>query len=370
MKFVSRVAFAMATIALPASAALFTAAPAVAQALAPAVGKPLQQASSAAKAGNLAAAQKAVAQARAAAKTPAERTKVAQMAAYVHTRGGNYAQAAAELESIGAPASQLAPLYYQAKNYDKAIATARKSGQTTIIAQSYVMQGKPAEAAKIYQQMVDKNPNNASALQNLAGAQFRMGDRAAYLATTQKLIRLDATPARWRALLVDMKNEPMARDAKLALYHLMRETGTLTSLPDIQEFTKTAIVAGQPGVAADVVKNAGDIIPADDAQMSRVAEAGAKRQAAAIAQAPAQARQPDTALAAGHAFVGAGQYPQAIAAYTTAEKGPKPEDATMFKGIAQVRNGDVAAAKSSFDSIKSGPFADIASLWSLYASTK
>jgi len=378
MKLVSRTALALSVAvagAIPLaglSGPAFLAGAASAQALSPAVGKPLQQASAAARAGNNAAAQNFVNQARQAANTQAERTKVAQMAAFVHTRAGQYGQAAAELERIGAPASQLAPLYYQARQYDKAIAAARKSGQTTIIAQSYLMQGKPGEAAKMYEQMLAKSPNNPALLQNLAGAQFKMGDRKAYLATIQKLIRVDPTPNRWRALLLDMKSAPMSRDAKLGLYHLMRETGNLTTAADVQEFAKIAIVSGQPGVAADAVKaaSASGILPAGDAMTNRLLEASAKRQAAAIAQAPTQAKAPATALAAGHAFMGAGQYPQAIAAYTTAQKGPNAADATLFKGIAQQRAGQTAAARASFKAVPAGGYSEVAGLWDLFASTK
>ena len=342
-----------------------------AQAISAAVGKPLQQAQNAAKAGNVSAAQNYVNQARSAASTPAERTKVGQMAAYVYTRGGQYGQAAAELERIGAPASQLAPLYYQARPYDKAIAAAQKSGQTTIIAQSYLMQGKAGEAAKIYSQIVAKNPNNPAALQNLAGAQYKMGDKKAYLATTQKLIRIDPTPARWRALLVDMKQSPMSSESKLGIYHLMRETGNLTTAADVQEFAKLAIVAGQPGVAADAVKTAtaSGVLPAGDAMNARLAEAAAKRQAAAIAAAPGQAKNPATAFAAGNAFLGAGMYPQAIAAFTVAAGGPNASAANLYKGIAQVRAGQFAPAKATFGAT-TGSSADAAALWQLYASTK
>lgn len=373
MKLVSRhslIALAFATAPLAGMPLLGSAA--LAQALSPAVGKPLQQASNAAKAGNTAAAQTFVNQARSAATTSTERTKVAQMAAYVYTRGGQYGQAAAELERIGAPASQLAPLYYQARQYDKAIDAARKSGQTTIIAQSYLMQGKPGEAAKIYQKMVDQNPNNPTALQNLANAQFKMGDKKAYIGSIQKLIRLDPTPNRWRALLVDMKASPMSRDAKLGLYHLMRETGNLTTAPDVQEFAKIAIVGGQPGIAADVVQKATEsgVLTAGDAMNAKLVEASAKRQSAALAAAPGAAKAPNSALAAGNAYLGAGQYPQAIAAFTTAQKGPNAAEATMFKGIAQVRAGQAAAARQTFKSVPAGPYSEIAGLWDLYASTK
>ena len=375
MKLVSRVSLAVALAAIPLAGiplAEQIAAPVMAQAMSSAVGKPLQQASTAARAGNMAAATNHVNQARAAASTPGERRKVSEMAAYVYTRGGNYAKAAAELESIGAPASQLAPLYYQARMYDKAIAAAKKSGQTTIVAQSLLMQGKAGEAAKIYEQLVVRNPNNLGYLTNLAGAQFKMGDRKAYLATTTKLVRLDPSPARWKALLVDMKGSALSRDAKLALYHLMRETGNLTSVADVQDFAKIAIVGGQPGIAQDVVQKAaaGGVLPAGDAMTTKLAEAAGKRQQAALAQAPAQDGNPAAAYASGNAFLGASMYPQAIQAYTVAQKGPNAADAALFKGIAQLRGGNAAAAKASFAAVPAGSLTDIAALWSLYASTR
>ena len=241
-----------------------------------------------------------------------------------------------------------------------------------IIAQSYLQQGKPAEAAKIYQDMVNKNPNNVNALQNLAAAQSKMGDKKGSLATIQKLIRLDPTPARWRALLVDMKSGSLSRDAKLGVYHLMRETGNLTTAADVQEFAKLAIVAGQAGVAADAVKAAGasGVLPAGDPMTTKLVEAAAKRQTAALAAAPAGAKNPATALAAGNAYLGAGQYPQAIAAFTTAQKGPNAGEAALFKGIAQVRSGQTAAARQTFKSVPAGPNTEVAGLWDLYASTK
>ncbi len=343
-----------------------------AQALAPAVGKPLQQARSAAQGGNIQGAINYVNQARNAAKTPAERKAVGQMAAFVYTRGGQYGQAAAELERIGAPASQLAPLFYQARQYDKAIAAARRSGQTTIIAQSYVMQGKPADAARIYADLVAKNPGNLNYLSNLAGAQFRAGDKAAYLASTQKLVKMDPSPARWSQLLGQLKSGPMPRDAKLALYHLMRETGTLTSRADVEEMAKIALVGGQPGVAADVVRaaTAAGTLTAADPMTARLLEAATKRQQAAMAAAPGQAKNPATALAAGHAYLGAGQYAQAIAAYTLAMKGPAAGEAAMFKGVAQIRSGNTAAARQSFAAIPAGSLTDMGQLWSLFASTR
>ena len=366
---VSRVSLALALASLPLAGMPV---PVMAQALSPAVGRPLQQASSAARAGNIAGATNSVNQARAAAKSPAERRKVAEMAAFVYTRGGNYARAAAELESIGAPASQLAPLYYQARMYDKAISTAKRSGQTTIVAQSLLMQGKAGEAAKIYQELVARNPSNLGYLTNLAGAQYKMGDRKGYLATTTKLVRLDPSPARWKALLVDMKSGTMSREAKLALYHLMLQTGNLTSANDVQDFAKVAIVSGQPGVANTVVRRAtsSGVVSGGDDMTTKLVEASAKRQQAALAQAPAQGGNPAAAFAAGNAFLGANMYPQAIQAYTVGQKGPKAADSALFKGIAELRSGNAAAARATFGSIPEGPLSDIGALWALYAATE
>lgn len=375
MKFINRSAlllsFGLATALPMAGLAPLGSGIAFAQALSAAVGKPLQQARSQAQAGNTSAAMNSVNQARSAAKSPAERTAVGQMAAYVYNRAGQYAQAATELERIGANPRMLAPLYYQARQYDKAIDAARKSGQTTIVAQSYLMQGKAADAARIYADLVAKNPSNLNYLTNLAGAQFRAGDKEAYLATTQKLVRLDPSPNRWKVLLTQLKAAPMSRDAKLGLYHLMRETGTLTDTSDVQELAKLAIVGGQPGIAVDAVKAATAAgTMQSDSMANRLVEAGTKRQQAAMTAAPGQARSPDTAYKAGNAFIGSGMYPQAIAAFDVAQKGPNATQAALFKGISQVRSGSPAEARKTFQTISGGGIEDVAELWALYASTK
>lgn len=369
------VALALGTVvALPLTAVTPLSGVAHAQALSAAVGKPLQQAAAAANSGSLAAAQKHVDTARAAAKTANERQKVAEMAAFVHTRAGRYAQAAAELERINAPARQIAPLYYQARQYDKAIAAARQSGQTTIIAQSYLMQGKADQAAKVYEQMLARNPNNTTLLQNLAGAQFKMGDKKGYLATTAKLIRLDPTPARWKTLLSDAKSQPLSPSSKLALYHLMHQTGNLTAAHDVQDFAKVAIVSGQSGIASEVVEKAikDGVVPGDDSMSARIIQAAKQRQASALASAPKAAQSPTTAMTAGNAYLGAGKYAEAISAFSTAEKGPKSAEAALFKGIAQLRSGKAADARSSFTSVSGsdGPLAEVGGLWQLYASTR
>lgn len=343
-----------------------------AAAVSPAVGKPLQAAANAVKSGNTGAAIKAIDQARAAATTAEERTKVSQMAAYVYTRAGQYSKAAAELEAVGAPPSQIAPLYYQAGQYDKAIATAKKAGNSenmqVLIAQAYTRSGRPKDAIAAYQALIKANGPKPVYLENLAGAQYKAGDKAGYLKTTTQLIKVDPSPARWKTLLVNLLQNPMRPEAKLAAFYLMQQTGTMERQADFLEFAKIAIVQNQPGTAVAALSKAGDL--SADPMSAKLAQAAQQRSAAALAAAPKEAGNPATALKAGGAFLGAGQYPQAVAAYATAAKGPHPDQAQVFGGIANVKAGNKAAAKALFAAVPANSqMKDVAELWSLYASS-
>lgn len=374
MTFVSRITLA-AALALAAPAALSL--PALAQALSPDVGKPLQEASNLAKAGNLAAATSRVNAARNAADTAVERRKVAEMSAFVNTKAGRWAAAAQELESIGAPASQLAPLYYRAGDLGKAIALGKKTGGVqgqTIVAQSYFRQGNFKGAAEVYQGLINRFGAKEAWLQNLANVQFKMDDKKGYLATTQRLIKIDPSPARWRALLIDLKGGQMPREAKLALFELMEQTGNITKPEDFQEYAKLAIVADQPGLAKRVIENGlkSGAIATSDTMNAKLLEAAAKRAAVATAGFSKLPKTPQGYLQGGNILMGASNYAKAAVYYGNAAKvgGAIADQANMSMGISQMRAGNKAAAQAAFKAIpESSSFNAIASLWSLYAST-
>ncbi len=374
MTFVSRLTMAAAlALAVPAGLS----APAMAQALAPSVGKPLQEASNLAKAGNLAAATARVNAARSAASTAAERRKVAEMAAFVHTKAGRWGAAAQELESIGAPASQLAPLYYRAGQLDKAVALGKKTGGVqgqTIVAQSYFRQGNFKGAAEVYQNLIKQNGARQGWLQSLANAQFKMDDKKGYLATTERLIKVDPSPARWRALLVDMKGGQMPREAKLALFELMEQTGNITKPEDVQEYAKLAIVANQPGIAKRVLEAGmkSGAVASSDTMNVKLLEAASKRAAAASAAASKLPKDASGQLQAGHIAFGAGDYAKAASLYGGAVKagGATADQAKILAGISQLRAGNRTAASASFKSIpEASGYSGVAGLWSLYTST-
>lgn len=353
------------TLAVPAMAAVSKA-----------VGTALNQAAAASRSGNSGAAANAINAARSAARTAEERSKVSQMAAYVYTRSGNYAKAAAELEAGGgASPKQLASLYYNAGNYGKAVTLARQAGgddMQVLIAQAAIKQGKYAEAVTAYNKLIASNGPKPQYLENLAGAQFKSGNKAAYLATTEKLIRIDPSPSRWKTLLVELQQHQMRPEAKLALFHLMDTTGNLSRPEDVQEFAKLAIVGNQPGVAQQVLTKAGGSLGSDP-MTAKLAQAAATRAQAAGANAPKLLANPATAAQAGGAYLGLGQFPAAASAYgkAAAAGGPNADEAKLFQGVAQVKAGSAAAAKTTFAGVSDkGGMKDIAELWRLYATTR
>ena len=370
MKLVKHLATVAALALVPLAAA-----PAAA-AVSKAVGAALNQAAAAAKSGNSGGVASAISAAKAAAKTPEERSKVSQMAAYAYSRTGQYGKAAGELEAAhsGTP-KQLAELYYNAGNYSKAVALAKQAGgdeMTVLIAQAAIKQGHYGEAVTAYNKLIAANGPRPQYLENLAGAQFKSGDKKGYLVTTEKLIRIDASPARWQTLLVEAQKNQTSAEARLALFHLADATGNLKRPEDVSEFAKLAIVNNQPGIAQAVLTKAGGSLGSDP-MMAKLAQAAAQRSQVAAANAAKLAASPATAAQAGGAYLGLGQYPEAAAAYgkAAAAGGPTADFAKVFEGIAQLKGGSGAAAKTTFASVSDkGGMKDIADLWKLYASTK
>ena len=239
-----------------------------------------------------------------------------------------------------------------------------------LIAQASVRQGRYKEAVTAYNNLIRTNGPKAIYLENLSGAQYKAGDKKGYLATTERLIRVDSSPARWQALLSNFRQNPLRPEAKLAVFHLMDVTGTIDRPQDFQEYAKLALTANQAGIAAEVLAKAG---PAGtDAMSQKLGQAAAGMSQKAAGEAPKLAASPATALRGGNAFIGLKQYPQAVAAFdkAIAAGGVQVDQARLFKGIAQVRGGSMAAAKTTFNAIgEASGLKETASLWSLYAAT-
>ena len=345
----------------------------VAAAVSPAVGKALNAAAAAARSRNAGAVAAAIGQARAAANTAEEKQKTAQMAGYAFTAVGRFADAAAALQEVGAPCGQLGPLYYRAGQLDKAVAIAKNCGgeaSQILVAQAYTRQGNHKGAIAAYNKLIASNGAKPLYLENLSGAQFKSGDKAGYLATTQRLIKVDASPKRWKVLLTNFQQNNMRTEAKLALYHLMLTTGAIDRASDYQDFARLALLNGQAAVAKTALDKAGG---GTDAMSQKLAAAAASMISKEGPEAVKLSASPATAFKGGNAFLGLNEYAKAIAAYDKAigANGLDADYARVFKGIAQVKGGQKAAGITTFKAVneKSG-MKDIADLWSLYAASR
>jgi tetratricopeptide (TPR) repeat protein len=355
------------------AATLIAASAPASAAVSQAVGKALNAAQAAARSGNGGGVAAAIGQARAAASTAEEKTKTEQMAGYAFTQVGRYGEAAAALQTVGAPCNQLAPLYYRAGQLDKAVSLAKGCGgeaMQILVAQAYTRQGRHKDAISAYNKLIASNGAKPLYLENLAGAQFKSGDKKAYLATTTRLIKLDPSPSRWKALLTDLQGQNMRTEAKLALYHLMMTTGTLARPQDWQDFARLAMINGQAAVAKAALDKTGG---GTDPMSVKLAAAAASGVAKEGTEAVKLSAAPATAFKGGNAWLGLNDYGKAIAAYdkSIAANGPDADYARVFKGIAAAKAGQKAAAVASFKAVgeKSG-MQDVANLWGLYASTR
>ncbi len=354
-----------AVVALPAQAGL-----------SPGVGNPLKEAQRMAGS-NPSGAQAKIQQARGAASTAEEKRAVSQMAAYVYGKSGNYTALAQELQSQGGSAIQIARAYYTARNYGKAVEFASKSGGADgklIVAQSYLNMGSTAKAIDAYKALVAVAPKSEYFSQ-LAGLQFKSGDKRGYSETLEKMIRRDPSPQNWKSLLGNLKRQPMADSAKLALFQLVQETGNMAGAGDYQEMAKLAMVTGAPAMAKNLLETAiaSKAIEADTVTLGLVKSA-AGRIAGSNADIPrfsASESGNDVARAA-RTYYGAGQYPQAIALLAKASKMPNSSaESNLYLGLVYLKQGNKAGALAAFKAIPAGSvYADVGALWNLYTSVK
>jgi tetratricopeptide (TPR) repeat protein len=290
----------------------------------PAVGTPLKEAQRLAGS-NPSGAQTKIQQARGAASSADEKRAVCQMAQYVYGKAGNYSALAQEMQSCGASAIQTARAYYSGRNYAKAVEFAGKAGGADgklITAQSYVQMGNTAKAIEAYNALVAAAPKGDYFAQ-LASLQFKSGDKKGYSETLEKMIRRDPSPQNWKSLLGNLKKQPMADSAKLALYQLVQQTGNMDGAADYQEMAKLAMVTGAPALAKTLLETAvaSKSIPGDPATLGLIQSAAGRIPTANadIARFSRSVSGNDVARA-GRTHFGAGQYPQAIALLNNRQK--------------------------------------------------
>jgi tetratricopeptide (TPR) repeat protein len=369
--------------------------------LRPEVGKPLQQAADYLKAGRAKEALAKVREADAVAnKTPAEQLTVDRMRGAAAARAGEPQTAIKSFESAMASgklsaaeqaqtAEQLAHLYSQVKDWNKAREWAQKAKQlggnaaeldkllAYVNSQSgdFAAIARDAQAAIEAAEKAGRRPDEADLLR-LSDALRRSGNNAGQSAVLEKLVSNYPKQEYWAIVLGRIQSKPgFSGRLTFDVMRLKRETKTLETAEDYVEMTQLALQNGQAAEAKAVIDEGfarGIVGKGAEAERQKRLQALAAQKAADaprdLAQAAAESASDANALVRiGMAYTGLGQHDKGIALIQQgiAKGGHKHvDDARLHLGIAYLRAGNRAKANEAFRSVKgTDGAADLARLW-------
>jgi tetratricopeptide (TPR) repeat protein len=336
-------------------------------------------------------------------KTPFEAYQIDEFLGYVLIQQKKYSEAAPVYErtlnsgfladaQVDERTKTLATLYFQTKDYKKALEFARKSlerkpGQEDMgqmVAQSYYLMNDFPNAAQAMGRVIDnakkagKTPEE-NWLQIVLSSHFKADNKDGIAAALRDIVRYYPNAEYWENLLDIYRRKTNDDRVILGYYRLMDDVGALKDQGDIVEMAQLAMDAGVPGEAESVVerniKN-GTLKSEDKTEQGRFDRllSGAKKQAAAdrasldqLAKEAEKASQGQADVALGHAYLSYGQYDQAIAAL---ERGMKKggvldmDEAQILLGIAHLKKGEKDQARQAFNTIKdASKWNDLSDLW-------
>jgi tetratricopeptide (TPR) repeat protein len=339
-------------------------------------------------------------------KKPFDQHIIDEFSGFAYAKTGNFAEAAKywshEIDDgitsqadIAQKTKEVATLYYQSKNYDKAIEygnRAVKGGfadeQTkTIVAQSYYLKGDWKNVLHFEESQVDaqikagQTPSNDSLMLIYSACQ-KLQDEACTTKAMERLVTYYPKPESWAQLLYAVRKETSGNEGDLMqTYRLMFETDVLKDPGDYTEMAELALDAGSPGEAQKVLERAfqrnvfTDQRSKDRAQ--RLLDNAKKRAAsdqaglAKLEQDANSATTGDKNVAVGRAYLGYGQYDKAddqLQKGLTKGSVKNEADARLTLGIAELKAGHKEDAVKTFKSVKGDPALEkLASLWTLHA---
>jgi tetratricopeptide (TPR) repeat protein len=339
-------------------------------------------------------------------KTPYDQYLINDFLTFAYIRTQNYADAAhtmeAELDSGFVPAADagskvrgLAEIYYQLKNYDKAIeygTRAIKSGAAEgdlrkLVGQAYYLKGDWKGTLHFEDGLVDSviksggTPDNES-LQLILSACVKLEDSACQTRALERLVTYYPKPDYWYQLLYGISKQSASSDANtLQTYRLMSEVDVLKSPDDYTEMAQLALEAGSPGEAEQVLergfaKNIFTDQRSKDKNQRLLAKAKqlAATDQASLAKVAAEADSSPNGqknYAMGLAYLGYQQYDKAASELNKGiSKGnvKNPAEAELLLGIAELKSGHKDDAVKAFHAVKGDPVLEkLAGLWVLHA---
>jgi tetratricopeptide (TPR) repeat protein len=330
-------------------------------------------------------------------KTPYESYMVEEMRGAAAAAAGDCATAAKAYETLlvsgkltGADEQRttaaLAGIYFQEKNYPRAIKTAQrylKTGGTnpdmrTLLVQSYYLSNDCANVVSLLKPAADAQARaghapDESQLQLLGTCAQKSNDSATYRGALEKLVAFHPKESYWDDLFAAIRSKPgYASSLDIDTYRLRRATGSLTTADDYMQMTQLAIIAGTSAEGKQVI---------DQGSSSGVLghDAGADREKRLQALAAKRAQStvdsngvPIPPFDAAFNQVFAGQAQQGLATMETLiVKGglPHPDQAQLHLGEGYFIAGQKAKAIQAFRAVKGDDgSADLAYLWVLVAS--
>jgi lipopolysaccharide biosynthesis regulator YciM len=370
------------------------------------VGKPLKEALELAQAKKFKDAMAKVREAQAiSGKTPYEEYKINEIVAYVAINLQDYGTATkayeATLESgelspaeLKQRLDQLTKIYYQAKNYPKAIQFGNRYlkdvGSDTeialLVAQSYYLQKDYPHTIEATQALIKianqaGQPAKEEWLKLMMSSQHEAGRDNEAMATLEQLLSKYPSPAYWRDMFIYVQNQGNSSDRKsMEIYRLKLLTGSLRD-SEYVEMAQLAMALGFPGDAKSVLEKGfnSKILgtgPSKDREnrlltLAQTNSATDQKGLPSFEKEAIAAATGDADLKLGEAYASYGEYDKAIEAMKRGLKkgGLKANDeAHLQLGVAYVgakRNSD---AISEFKAVPAdSKLAGVARLWSIYA---
>jgi len=378
------------------------------QKFSPGVAKALKAAQDATKKGQWNVAMDKIKEAQAqSGKTPYDEYQIDNFLAYVLFSQKKMSEAAIVYERLlnsgQMPAAEvdtrtksLAQMYFQLKQYDKAAKYAKQlydknpnqQDVALVLGQSYYLTNDCKNAVTTMNALVTRTEKAGGKpdedwLRLVQDCQNKLGDKAGAEETVKRLVRHYNKPDDWNTLLTASRGHHSDR-VNLGYFRLMRDAGVLKRDRDYFEFAQLAMdekVGNAPTEAVQIIQEGMDkgILKSDDkaqqGRYDRLMQAAKERAAASKQALPQLAKQTEAAangqadVALGQAYLGAGDYDNAIAAL---QRGIKRggvtdmDEAQTSLGYAFLRKGQKDQARTAFRAVKKdSEWGPLAELWML-----
>lgn len=338
-------------------------------------------------------------------KTPVEDYQIDEFLGYILLQQKKYKEAAVVFERMLnsglVPAEQVdertkavAQMYFQEKDYKKAIEWAKKwldkhpnqEDMMVLLGQAYYLQEDYKNAGDIMSKVVTNAEKAGQSpkenyLQIVMSSHFKLDNKDGIADTLKKLVRYYPKTEYWNNLLDIYRRKSSGDRATLGYYRLMYDVGVLKDKADYMESAQLAIEAGVPGEAQTTVEKGienGTLKSTDKTEQGRYDRllAAAKKQATTdraalpqLAKDAEKATQGQADVGLGQAYLSYGMLDEAIAAL---QRGIKKggvtdiDEAQISLGIAYLKKGQKEQARQAFKSVKAdGKWADLGELWSV-----